>query len=67
LGPNFGVHLYSSSVVGLVKLAENYYAHAWLNDDIINDKSQIKNVDTNAYYSDHIFQNVENPYEDGWD
>jgi hypothetical protein len=55
------------SVIGLVVLAENGYAHAWLNDDIINDKGRIKNVNTDLPYSDYIVQNVENPYEDGWD
>jgi hypothetical protein len=55
------------SVIGLVNLAENGYAHAWLSDDIIDEKGRIQSVDTDVPYSDYNVQNIENPYEDGWD
>ena len=54
------------SVIGLVNLAENRYAHAWLNDDIIDEKDRIKNLDTDLHYSAYVVLN-EDPYEDGWD
>jgi len=55
------------STIGLVNLAEDQFAHAWLNDDIINEKGQFKNVDTGLLYSDNIVLTVEDPYQDGWD